>query len=84
MPHRPTPTRWVLNWLRDVALRIERPLTELRALEAREAKRMRDFVAAEHEDLVKNFDPKVVPLRKKLKVMLHPEALRDMEDDGLL
>jgi hypothetical protein len=64
--------------------RIERPLAELRALEVRQAKRMRDFVAAQHEDLVKNFDPKVVPLRKKLKVMLHPEALRDMGDDGLL
>ena len=70
------------SFLRDCR-RIERPLAELRALEAREAKRMRDFVAAQHEDLVKNFDPKVVPLRKKLKVMLHPEALRDMEDDGL-
>ena len=71
------------SFLRDCR-RIERPLAELRALEVREAKRMRDFVAAQHEDLVKNFDPKVVPLRKKLKVMIHPEALRDMEDDGLL
>lgn len=45
---------------------------------------MRGFVAAQHEDLVRNFDPKVVPLRKKLEVMIHPEALRDMEDGGLL
>jgi hypothetical protein len=71
------------SFLRDCQ-RIERPLAELRALEVRETKRMRDFVAAQHEDLVKNFDPKVVPLRKKLKVMIHPEALRDIEDDGLL
>jgi hypothetical protein len=71
------------SFLRDCR-RIERPLAELRALEAREAKRMRDFVASQHEDLVKNFDPKVVPLRKKLKLMIHPEAWRDMEDDGLL
>jgi len=71
------------SFLRDCR-RIERPLAELRALEAREAKRMREFVAAQHEGLVKNFDLKVVPLRKKLKVMIHPEALRDMEDDGLL
>jgi hypothetical protein len=41
-------------------------------------------VAARHKDRVKNFDPKDVPLRKMFKVMLHPEALRDMEDDGLL
>ena len=73
----------VTSFLRDCR-RIERPLAELRALEVREAKRMRDFVAAQHEDLVKNFDPKVVPLRKKLGVMLHPEALRDMEDERLL
>ena len=71
------------SFLRDCR-RIERPLAELRALKVCEAKRMRDFVAAQHEDLVKNFDPKVVPLRKKLKVMFHPEALRDIEDDGLL
>ncbi len=45
--------------------RIERPLANLRALEAREAQRMRDFVTTQHENLVKNFDPKVVPLRKK-------------------
>ena len=71
------------SFLRDCQ-RIERPLTELRALEAQEVKRMRDFVAAQHEDLVKNFDPKVVPLRKKLKVTIHPEALRGMEGDGPL
>lgn len=70
------------SFLRDCR-RIERPLADLRTLEAREAQRMRDFVTAQHEDLVKNFDPKVVPLRKKLKVMIHPEALRDLEDDGL-
>lgn len=71
------------SFLRDCRY-IERPLADLRTLEAREAQRMRDFVAAQHEDLVRNFDPKVVPLRKKLKVMIHPEALRDLEDDGLL
>jgi hypothetical protein len=71
------------SFLRDCR-RIERPLAELQALAAREAERMRDFVAAQHEDLLRNFDPKVVPLRKKLKVMIHPEALRDRQDDGLL
>jgi hypothetical protein len=70
------------SFLRDCR-RIERPLAELRALEMHEAQRMRDYVAAQHDDLVRNFDPKVVPLRKKLRVMLHPEALRDLEDDGL-
>ena len=70
------------SFLRDCR-RIERPLAELRALEAREAGRMREFVAEQHEDLVRNFDPNVVPLSRKRKVMIHPEALRDVEGDGL-
>jgi hypothetical protein len=45
---------------------------------------MRGFVAAQHADLVKDSDPKVVPLRKRLEVMIQPEALRDLENDGLL
>ena len=69
------------SFLRDCR-RIERPLIELRALEVREAKRMRAFVAANHEDLLKNFEPGTVPQRKKLRILFHPEALRDMEDDG--
>lgn len=72
-----------VSFLRDCR-RIERPLAELRALESREAARMREFVVEQHEDLIVNFDPKVVPLRRKRKVMIHPDAWRDMEDDGLL
>jgi hypothetical protein len=45
---------------------------------------MRAFVPQQHERLIENFDAKVVPLRKKWKVMVHPSAMRDMEDDGLL
>lgn len=71
------------SFLRDCK-RIERPLDELRALQAREAERMRRFVAEQHEHLIKTFDPKVVPMRKKWKVLIHPDALRDMQDDGLL
>lgn len=44
---------------------------------------LRYRVKLPHDDR-EAIDPKVVPLRKKLKVMLHPEALRDLEDDGLL
>jgi hypothetical protein len=67
------------SFLRDCR-RLQRPLPELRALESHEADRMRAFVKAQQEDLVKNFDPKVVPLRKKRKILMHPEALRDMDD----
>ena len=71
------------SFLRDCR-RIEGPFAELREWEAREAERMREFVAVRHEELLRSFDPKVVPLRRKMKVMIHPEALRDMEDNGLL
>lgn len=43
------------SFLRDCRC-MERPLAELHALEAREAERMREFVAAQHEDLPRNFD----------------------------
>jgi hypothetical protein len=65
------------SFLRDCR-RLERPLSELRALESLECERMRAFVTAQHEDLVKNFDPKVVPLRRKRKILMHPDALRDI------
>lgn len=69
------------SFMRDCR-RIQQPLSELRALEAREADGMRAFVKAQHENLVKNFDPKVLPLRKKFKILMHPQALRDLEEDG--
>ena len=69
------------SFMRDCR-RIQQPLSELRALEAREAEDVRAFVRAQHEDLIRNFDPKVVPLRKKFKILMHPQALRDLEGDG--
>jgi hypothetical protein len=62
---------------------LERPWSELQALESHESEHMRAFVKAQHDDLVQNFDPKVVPLRKKRKILMHPEALRDIEDGSL-
>lgn len=70
-----------VSFMRDCR-RIQRPLSELLGFEAREAESIRAFVRAQHEDLVQNFDPKVLPLRKKLKILMHPQALRDLEDDG--
>jgi hypothetical protein len=70
------------SFLRDCR-RLQRPSSELRALESLECERMRAFAKAQHEDLVKNFDPKVVPLRKKRKIVMHPDALRDIEDGRL-
>jgi hypothetical protein len=65
------------SFLRDCQ-RLQQPLSELRALESLESERMRDLVKTQHDNLVKNFDPKVVPLRKKRKILMHPDALRDI------
>ena len=61
---------------------IERPVHELSAMEDREIRAISSFVGEQHDDLRRNFDPKVTTLRKRHKLMLHPEALRDLGDEG--
>lgn len=70
------------SFLRDCRV-MEQPRQGLTGLEDRETRAILDFVNQQHEDLRRNFDPKVTTLRKRRKVMMHPEALRDLEDDGL-
>jgi len=36
-----------------------------------------------HEDIMKNFDPKVVKLRKKMKVVVAPGAFDGLMGEGL-
>ncbi len=43
-----------------------------------EVARAEDFLKKEHEDIMKNFDPKVVKLKKKMKIVLAPGALDDL------
>ncbi len=45
----------------------------------REAARAETYLQEAHEDIMKNFDPKVVKLKKKMKVVVAPGAL-----DGLI
>lgn len=70
------------SFLRDCRA-MAQPRHELNALEDREIRAIRNFVNEQHDDLRRNFDPKVTTLRKRRKVMLHPEALRDLEGDGM-
>jgi hypothetical protein len=69
------------TFLRDCRA-MQQPRHELNTLEDREVRAILNFAREQHDDLRRNFDPKVTPLRKRRKVMLHPHALRDLEDDG--
>jgi hypothetical protein len=51
---------------------------DLLAEAAVEAKRICTFIAEQHDDLQRHFDPKVVPLRKRRKVLMHPGMLDDL------
>jgi hypothetical protein len=62
---------------------IERPVEELEAAAAAEVERVNQFVAEQHQDLLVSFDPKIVRLRKRRKVLMHPRVIDDLaEGDG--
>ena len=69
------------SFLRDCKA-LERPSEELKALEDREAQTILRYVNEQHGELLQTFDPRVVPLRRRRKVMMHPEALRDLDGNG--
>lgn len=69
------------SFLRDCRV-MGQPRHELSAPEDREVRAILNFVNEQHDDLRRNVDPKVTTLRKRRKVLLHPEALRDIEDGG--
>lgn len=47
----------------------------------KEVARTKDYLKKEHEDIMKNFDPKVVKLKKKMKVVFAPGVLDDLARD---
>jgi hypothetical protein len=53
---------------------IERPFDELDAQARRERSAVDDYLRVEHARLLKDFDPAVVKLRKKRKVIVHKNA----------
>ena len=61
---------------------MERPREELKVFEDREAQTILRYVNEQHGELLRTFDPQVLPLRRRRKVMLHPEALRDLDNSG--
>lgn len=61
---------------------IERPAEELEVAVAAERERVSQFVAEQHQDLMVNFDPKIVQLRKRRRILVHPRALDDLGSDG--
>ena len=53
---------------------IERPFRDLDGEATRERAAFADHLCAEHERLLKEFDPSVVKLRKRRKVIIHKDA----------
>jgi len=46
-----------------------------------EVTRTNNYLQKEHEDIMKNFDPKVVKLKRKMKIVVAPGALDDLVKD---
>ena len=69
------------SFLRDTKA-LERPREELKAFEDREAQTILRYANEQHDELLQTFDPQVLPLRRRRKVMMHPEALRDLDNSG--
>lgn len=51
---------------------------KLEALQERESIKLKAFLIDAHRDIIENFDPKVVKLKKKMNIVMSPKAL-----DGL-
>lgn len=65
------------TFLSDVR-RIEREAAELEAEAAAEMARVRAFIAEQHAELLRTFNPKVARRRKRPKLMVHRNAFDDV------
>jgi hypothetical protein len=54
--------------------RIQRPSGELDRAVTNEIDLLNAFIAEQHEDLLRNFNPKIARLRKRTRIMMHPQA----------
>jgi hypothetical protein len=59
---------------------ISRPLSELESAAEVECGRVKQFVAEQHQDLLAGFDPKVVRMRKRRGILMHPRAFDGLAD----
>ncbi len=66
------------SFLRDCRV-IERPAEELQRTAGREVGALTRLIQDKHEELLRTFDPKVVRLRKRLRIMVHKNAFDDVE-----
>lgn len=60
---------------------LEHPAEELILVERREADRVVCFVSEQYEELLRTFDANVVPLRREIKVLIHPGAFDAFNSD---
>lgn len=58
---------------------IELPTAEFMQMVEIEKAHMTAWIRAQHQHLLETFDPKIATLRKKRKVMIHKDALKDLE-----
>ncbi|MDN5850862.1 MAG: hypothetical protein L0H63_14695 [Nitrococcus sp.] len=63
------------HFLRDCR-QLERDTSELTPLERRESDLLNEYLNAQHRDIARNFNPKVVRMKKRRKVLLHKDAFR--------
>jgi hypothetical protein len=69
------------SFLRDCRA-MEQPWEKLTLLQSREAERVIRFVNEQHQELMQTFDASVVPLRRRNKVLIHPDAFDALNDEG--
>ena len=58
---------------------IERAAEELDDAVAKEDAKLKKFIAQQHHELTKTFDPRIRPLRRRRKILIHKNAFDDFE-----
>jgi hypothetical protein len=54
------------------------PNEQIEAIKSREVEKLKQFITDAHRDILDNFDSTVVPLKKKMKIVISPGALDDL------
>jgi hypothetical protein len=58
---------------------IERGTEELNDAVAKEEAKLKKFIAQQHQELLQTFDPRIKPLRRRRKILIHKDAFEDFE-----
>jgi hypothetical protein len=70
-----------INFLDDCQVYLQ-PNKKLGRLKEREVSKLTKFLFDAHKDIIENFDPKVVKLKKKMKIVMSPSALEGLNSLG--